>query len=158
MRRLILLPLAALAASVALCQTGRAQQPQIKRTDLLTTDLADLGNKQMHVWVADIAPGAGLAVILILPRDLFMWSRARSWSKWTVSQQRPSKPAGHSWKSRTPSTISGMRALQKPPELSGFNMQGKSSRYRSARPESTTSLWYARRERRACLECRWPAD
>jgi quercetin dioxygenase-like cupin family protein len=47
-----------LAASVALCQTGRAQQPQIKRTDLLTTDLADLGNKQMHVWVADIAPGA----------------------------------------------------------------------------------------------------
>ena len=58
MRRRSLLPLAALAASVALCQTGRAQQPQIKRTDLLTTDLADLGNKQMHVWVADIAPGA----------------------------------------------------------------------------------------------------
>jgi quercetin dioxygenase-like cupin family protein len=58
MRRRVLLPLAALATSIALCQTGRAQQPQIKRTDLLTTDLADLGNKQMHVWIADIAPGA----------------------------------------------------------------------------------------------------
>ena len=34
------------------------KEPQIKRTDLLTTDLADFGNKQMHVWVADIAPGA----------------------------------------------------------------------------------------------------
>ena len=58
MRRQVLLPCAALAASIALCQTGSAQQPQIKRTDLLTTDLADLGNKQMHVWIADIAPNA----------------------------------------------------------------------------------------------------
>jgi quercetin dioxygenase-like cupin family protein len=58
MRRRALLAVAAVAASVVLCQTGRAQQPQIKRTDLLTTDLADLGNKQMHVWIGDIPPGA----------------------------------------------------------------------------------------------------
>jgi quercetin dioxygenase-like cupin family protein len=55
-------PLSALIAGIALCligtQIGDAQQPPIKRTDLLETNLAELGDKQMHVWVADIAPGA----------------------------------------------------------------------------------------------------
>jgi len=39
-------------------QIGAAQQPPIKRTDLLVTSLADLGDKDMHVWVGDVAPGA----------------------------------------------------------------------------------------------------
>jgi quercetin dioxygenase-like cupin family protein len=30
----------------------------MKRTELLKTNLADLGDKEMHIWVADIAPGA----------------------------------------------------------------------------------------------------
>jgi quercetin dioxygenase-like cupin family protein len=39
-------------------QIGIAQQPPIQRTDLLETDLPELGDKEMHVWVADVAPGA----------------------------------------------------------------------------------------------------
>jgi quercetin dioxygenase-like cupin family protein len=39
-------------------QIGIAQQPPIKRTDLLETDLPELGDKEMRVWVADVAPGA----------------------------------------------------------------------------------------------------
>lgn len=39
-------------------QIGAAQQQPMKRTELLKTRLADLGDKEMHVWVADIAPGA----------------------------------------------------------------------------------------------------
>lgn len=58
MTRRALIPFIALAASIALSHMGRAEQPQIKRTDLLTTDLTDLGNKQMHVWSADVPPGA----------------------------------------------------------------------------------------------------
>jgi quercetin dioxygenase-like cupin family protein len=37
-------------------QTG-AQQP-ITRTDLLKLDLAEIKDNEMHVWVADIGPGA----------------------------------------------------------------------------------------------------
>ena len=39
-------------------QRLNAQQEPIKRTDLLTTDLAEIKNSEMHVWVADLAPGA----------------------------------------------------------------------------------------------------
>ena len=35
-----------------------AQQQPIKRTDLLKSDLAEIKDNEMHVWVADIAPGA----------------------------------------------------------------------------------------------------
>jgi quercetin dioxygenase-like cupin family protein len=51
----------ALIAAVAVCilggQIAGAQQP-IMRTDLLKTDLDQVGGKQMQVWVADIPPGA----------------------------------------------------------------------------------------------------
>ena len=39
-------------------QLTRAQQQPIKRTDLLKLDLAEIKDNEMHVWVADIAPGA----------------------------------------------------------------------------------------------------
>jgi hypothetical protein len=39
-------------------QLARAQQQPIKRTDLLKSDLAEIKDNEMHVWVADIAPGA----------------------------------------------------------------------------------------------------
>ena len=62
MKQTLILPLSALFVGIALClinvQIGGAQQPPIKRTDLLETNLADLGDKEMHVWVADLAPGA----------------------------------------------------------------------------------------------------
>jgi len=35
-----------------------AQQQPIKRTDLLKSELAEMKDNEMHVWVADIAPGA----------------------------------------------------------------------------------------------------
>src|SRR5215813_13392078 len=35
-----------------------AQQQPIKRTDLLKSELAEIKDNVMHVWVADIAPGA----------------------------------------------------------------------------------------------------
>ena len=62
MRRRFILPLSALMGGIALCligaQVGIAQQPPIKRTDLLETNLPELGDKEMHVWVGDVAPGA----------------------------------------------------------------------------------------------------
>jgi len=57
-KQTIIAPFVALFAGIALCQVGNAQQPPIKRTDLLTMDLSDLGDRKMHVWIADIAPGA----------------------------------------------------------------------------------------------------
>ena len=62
MRQTIIFRLSALIAGIGLCligvQISSAQQPSIKRTDLLKVNLADLGDKEMNVWVADIAPGA----------------------------------------------------------------------------------------------------
>jgi quercetin dioxygenase-like cupin family protein len=35
-----------------------AQQPALKRTDLLRTTMTEMESKEAHVWTADIAPGA----------------------------------------------------------------------------------------------------
>jgi quercetin dioxygenase-like cupin family protein len=35
-----------------------AQQPALKRTDLLRAGMAEMDGKEAHIWVADIAPGA----------------------------------------------------------------------------------------------------
>jgi quercetin dioxygenase-like cupin family protein len=35
-----------------------AQQPALKRTDLLRTTVTELESKEAHLWTADIAPGA----------------------------------------------------------------------------------------------------
>lgn len=62
MHRGILKATLTLTAAVALCifnaQITEAQQPPIKRADLLKTPLPDLEGKEMQVWVADIAPAA----------------------------------------------------------------------------------------------------
>lgn len=39
-------------------ELANAQQPPMKRTELLKTDLVDMEGKEMNIWVADIAPGA----------------------------------------------------------------------------------------------------
>ena len=48
----------ALALGTVGTQSTIAQQQSIKRTDLLKLDLAEIKDNEMHVWVADIAPGA----------------------------------------------------------------------------------------------------
>ena len=62
MRPMFIFPLSALMGGIVLCligaQIGVTQQPPIKRTDLLEANLPELGDKEMHVWVGDIAPGA----------------------------------------------------------------------------------------------------
>jgi quercetin dioxygenase-like cupin family protein len=35
-----------------------AQQPALKRTELLRTAMAEMEGKEAHIWIADIAPGA----------------------------------------------------------------------------------------------------
>jgi quercetin dioxygenase-like cupin family protein len=61
-RSAIIRTAAALIAAVAVgifgVQIVCAQQQPIKRTDLLKTYLSDIEGKEMHVWVADIPPGA----------------------------------------------------------------------------------------------------
>jgi quercetin dioxygenase-like cupin family protein len=51
-----------LVAAIGFClvsvQTGIAQQQPLKRTELLKTSLTDLGDKEMHVWIGEVAPGA----------------------------------------------------------------------------------------------------
>jgi quercetin dioxygenase-like cupin family protein len=52
----------ALIAGTTIGVTGSrlvsAQQQAIQRTDLLKSELPDVQDNEMHVWVADIAPGA----------------------------------------------------------------------------------------------------
>src|SRR3954447_21032935 len=50
--------IAAVAVFIFAGQLACAQQQPIKRTDLLKTYLSDMEGKEMHVWVADIMPGA----------------------------------------------------------------------------------------------------
>jgi quercetin dioxygenase-like cupin family protein len=49
---------AGVALSVLGIQPLGAQQQPIKRTDLLKTELTEMKDNEMHVWVADVAPGA----------------------------------------------------------------------------------------------------
>lgn len=60
MRRLNIV--SALVVAIVLCVTeerfGNAQQPPIKRTELLKTELAGMEGKEMHIWTAEITPGA----------------------------------------------------------------------------------------------------
>lgn len=62
MGRTFILPVLCLVAGVALGVVGRqplgAQQQPIKRTDLLKTELPEIKDNEMHVWVADVAPDA----------------------------------------------------------------------------------------------------
>jgi quercetin dioxygenase-like cupin family protein len=50
--------IALVGLSLSGIQIGAAEQQAMKRTELLKTNLADLGDKEMHVWIADIGPGA----------------------------------------------------------------------------------------------------
>jgi quercetin dioxygenase-like cupin family protein len=62
MRAQTLMSIVALVVGFALCvaddELANAQQPPIKRTELLKTDLADMEGKEMNIWTADLAPGA----------------------------------------------------------------------------------------------------
>ena len=62
MWRIVGLPFLTLMTALALgtvcSQPTSAQQQLIKRTDLLKLDLAEIKDNKMHVWVADIPPGA----------------------------------------------------------------------------------------------------
>ncbi len=54
----ILTLIAGIAFSVVGGQVTNAQQQPIKRTDLLKSELAEITDNEMQVWIADIAPGA----------------------------------------------------------------------------------------------------
>ena len=61
MKRLhmLLVPVvAALTLATIPYQVANAQQPSIKRTGVLDTDMAGMEGKQAHMWIADVAPGA----------------------------------------------------------------------------------------------------
>ena len=62
MKRSTVVSISAFVLAIATCATaeypGNAQQPPLRRTELLKTDLAGLDGKEMHIWTADIAPGA----------------------------------------------------------------------------------------------------
>jgi quercetin dioxygenase-like cupin family protein len=51
-----------LTLGIALGSVGtrylHAQQPALKRMELLRTVIAEMGGKEAHMWIADIAPGA----------------------------------------------------------------------------------------------------
>jgi quercetin dioxygenase-like cupin family protein len=55
---LVLTLIAGTALGVIGSQLVSAQQQAIKRTDLLKSELHEIQDNEMHVWVADIAPGA----------------------------------------------------------------------------------------------------
>lgn len=47
-----------IAPCVTIDEIANAQQPAIKRTELLKTDLAGMEGKEMNLWTADLAPRA----------------------------------------------------------------------------------------------------
>ena len=60
MRRMIIIGASAVIAGLFVIGHPfvLGQQPPIKRTDLLKTDLAGMEGKEMNIWTAEIAPGA----------------------------------------------------------------------------------------------------
>ena len=62
MKRLAVVITFVLTLGIALGSVGtqylHAQQPALKRGDLLRTAVAEMEGKEAHMWVADIAPGA----------------------------------------------------------------------------------------------------
>ena len=55
----LLVPVAAaITLATAPYQVANAQQPSLKRTAVLDTDMAGMEGKQAHMWVGDLAPGA----------------------------------------------------------------------------------------------------
>ena len=62
MRPQTLMSIVALVVGIALCVTddefANAQQPSVKRTELLKTDLAGMEGKEITIWMGDVAPGA----------------------------------------------------------------------------------------------------
>ena len=62
MKRLAVVVTLVLTLGIALGTVGSrsldAQQPALKRTELLRTVLLEMEGKEAHVWIADIAPGA----------------------------------------------------------------------------------------------------
>ena len=54
----VLALIAGTALGVIGSQLVNAQQQPIKRTDLLKSELSEVQDNEMHVWVADIAPSA----------------------------------------------------------------------------------------------------
>ncbi len=61
MRRATVVPSLILAVGIALGAVGSldAQEPSLKRTEVLRVDVARMEGKEAHMWVAEIAPGAG---------------------------------------------------------------------------------------------------
>ena len=47
-----------IAPSVTGDEIANAQQPAVKRTELLKTDLAGMEGKEMNIWMGELAPGA----------------------------------------------------------------------------------------------------
>jgi hypothetical protein len=124
-----------LVVGIAPCVTcdeiANAQQPAIKRTELLKTDLAGMEGKEMNLWTADLAPGRKPAnTTTPRPVSLLCWKVQSCW-RWKVNRRRPSRPVKHS-KSRLMSyTTSAMRARQSRPKLLESSMREKDSLSRS---------------------------
>jgi quercetin dioxygenase-like cupin family protein len=60
MRRVTIILCSILAVGTALGEVGNlnAQQPSLKRTEVLRVNMAGMEDKEAHMWVAEIAPGA----------------------------------------------------------------------------------------------------
>jgi quercetin dioxygenase-like cupin family protein len=46
---------------LAVAESPGAQEPSLKRTEVLRVDMAGMEGKEAHMWVAEIAPGAATA-------------------------------------------------------------------------------------------------
>jgi quercetin dioxygenase-like cupin family protein len=56
------IPYLLLAVSAfAVVESLNAQEPSLKRTEVLRVDMAGMEGKEAHMWVAEIAPGATTA-------------------------------------------------------------------------------------------------
>jgi quercetin dioxygenase-like cupin family protein len=62
MKRIVVVAAFTLTLGITLAAVGPryldAQQPALKRTELLRTPMAEMDGKETHIWIADIAPGA----------------------------------------------------------------------------------------------------
>ena len=62
MRRSAIVFTLGIALGAVAARSLDAQQPALKRTELLRTPITELEGKEAHIWLAEIAPGAATGV------------------------------------------------------------------------------------------------
>ena len=129
MKRTAIMLGSALAIAVALGvirnQFLNAQQPPIKRTEVLKIDLAGMEGKEAHMWIAEVAPG-GATGKHSHPTPRFVYVMEGSVILEVEGKPPQTFKAGEGFQ-EMPDTVHNFRnaSTTKPAKALGFQIAGK---------------------------------